>query len=349
MNINVIRSLNKIVCAGTVLLMYLHVSAQNLFVADFNGFKGVYQIKADGTQSNVISGLSAPSALAFDKAGNLYVADAGTNNSILKITPAGVTNTVASGLNTPYGLAFDKAGNLFESDYGSRRIYEFTNHNGMVTSNLNTFATIGLNGPVGLAFNSASNLFAADFDSDKIYEFTNRNGILVSNLNVFVSGVTNPSGLAFNSSNILFVANDSSVGSITRVMPNGTTNIFASGLAQPLGLAFNNTGNLFVANQNQQNIIQITPDGTQTIYFSGPSTNSPFGIAFAPTAQLHAAIVNKSMHLTVACPSPYFSAIVESSTNLMKWTSIYTNMAPFTFTDTITAAPYRFYRSVLAP
>jgi glucose/arabinose dehydrogenase len=344
----VTRSLTKAVYTATVLLMYFHVSAQNLFVADYNGFKGVYQIKADGTQSNFISGLNTPSSLAFDKVGNLYVADAGSS-TIIKITPAGVTNTVASGLNFPYGLAFDQAGNLFESDYGSSWIYEFTNHNGTVTSNLNVFASIGLNGPVGLAFNSASNLFEADFKSGKIYEFTNRNGILVSNLNVFVSGVTNPSGLAFNSSNILFVANDTGVGSITRVMPNGTTNNFASGLAQPFGLAFNNAGNLFVANQNQQNIIQITPDGTQTIYFSGPSTNYPSGIAFAPTAQLHAAIVNKSIRLTVACPSPYFSAIVESSTNLMKWTSIYTNMAPFTFTDTITAAPYRFYRSVLAP
>ena len=342
------RSLTKVVCAATVLLTYLHVSAQDLFVADYNGFRGIYQIKADGTQSQFISGLNTPSTMAFDKEGNLYVADVGTS-SILKITPDGVTNTVASGLKTPYGLAFDQAGNLFESDYGSSQIYEFTNHDGTLTSNLNVFASIGLNGPVGLAFSSASNLFEADFNSGTIYEFTNRNGILVSNLNLFVSGLANPAGLAFNSSNILFVANDTGVGAITRIMPNGTTNNFASGLAQPLNLAFNNTGNLFVANQNQHNIIQIAPDGTQTVYFSVPSTNYPSGVVFAPTVQLQAALANKSMRLTVSCPSPYFSTIVQGSTNLITWTSIYTNRAPFAFTDTITAARYRFYRSVLGP
>ena len=332
-----------IVFSGVAFLVTLSTSAQNLYVAGYGGFNGVYQITSTGGQSNFVSGLTTPTALAFDKMGNLFVADAGSE-SIIEITSGGATNTIASSLNTPYGLTFDNAGDLFESDFGSNRILEFTNHNGVLNGSPGVFCS-GLNGPVGLAFNGASNLFEADFKSGNIYEFTNYNGLLVSNLNVFVSGLTNPAVLAFNNSNVLFVGNDTFLGGVTEVMPNGSTNAFASGLNQPLGLAFDNAGNLFVANQNVNDIVKITPSGTQSIYSTWPGTNYPSGVAFAPIPHLQTITTNKTFRIAVAAPSPHYPAVIQASTNLTSWTAIYTNTPPFAYTDSTSLYPHRYYRA----
>jgi DNA-binding beta-propeller fold protein YncE len=68
----------------------------------------------------------------------------------------------------------------------------------------------------------------------------------------------------------LFVANAGSYpnfsGNIVEITPDGTQSTFASGFYSPAGLAFNSAGNLFVANTGDLNITEITPDGTQSIY-----------------------------------------------------------------------------------
>jgi sugar lactone lactonase YvrE len=338
--------LGIVVCVGAIFPLVSKVSAQNLYVTDYGGYKGVYEIMSAGGQSNLVSGLSGPMALAFNRWGNLFVADTG-NGNIIEVTSGGTPTTFASGLSSPYGLAFDNVGDLFEADFGSSRILEFTNHNGTLNPSPGVFAS-GLNGPVGLAFNK-SNLFESDFTSGNIYEFTNYNGVLVSNLNVFVSGLIRPAGLAFNNSNVLFVANDAPVGGITAVGPNGSANAFASGLSAPLGLAFDTAGSLFVANQTANDVVKITPDGTQSIYFSGPGTNFPSGVAFPPAAQLCAFTTNEKIQVKVLCPSPYYPAILEASSDFVNWKAIATNTPPFAITNLITAMPHQYFRARICP
>ena len=333
--------------AGAVFLLVFNTPAQNLFVADYSGYKGIYEITPAGSQSNFVSGLSDPTALAFDRRGNLFVSDTGSG-SIVEITPGGETNTFASGLAAPYGLAFDNSGNLFEADFASSRILEFTNHNGTLSPSPGVFAS-GLDGPVGLAFNRAGNLFESDYISGAIYEFTNFNGILASNLNVFATGLTNPAGLAFNNSNVLFVANDVFAGTITRVTSGGSLGTFASGLSDPLGIAFDHAGNLFVANQNANNIVKIAPDGTQSIYYSESSADIPDGIAFMPKARLYALATNKTIQVMVSSPSPYYSTIVEVSSDFTNWVAIATNTPPFMVTNSINALPRQYFRARLCP
>jgi sugar lactone lactonase YvrE len=335
------------VCAGMVSLLAASAFAQNLFVADYGNYKGVYEITPNGAQSNFVSGLMQPSALAFNKAGDLFVADA-LANSIIRITPAGVTNKFASGLDFPYGLAFDPAGNLFETDYGDDLIYEFTNHNGVLSSNLTIFAS-GLNAPVGLAFNRMTNLFEADYGSGKIIEFTNHNGTLSSNPTVFAAGLNKPGGLAFNGAGLLFVACDVSAGSVVKVTTGGSQSTFASGLNLPLGLAFDAAGNLFVANQGGNKIIEIKPAGTQSTFISEAAGDIPTGLAFQPAPALQAAMTNKTFQVTVTEPSPYGSTVLQASTNFSIWTNVYTNTPPFTFTDSIHTASSRFYRAHVGP
>ena len=57
---------------------------------------------------------------------------------------------------------------------------------------------------------------------------------------------------------------------------------------------------------------------------------------------------NGTFRLTITSPS--YSTIIQASTNLVNWVPVYTNMPPFTFTDSnVSSYPYRFYRAVLGP
>jgi hypothetical protein len=255
----------------------------------------------------VATGLSGPVGMAFDKAGDLFVSES-FSGELIEITPSGTQKNFASGLNGPLALAFDRGGDLFVSSYQS--VYEFTNNNGTLSSNLTIFAS-GYSFADGLSFDGAGDLFVADQGQNPgygvIYEFTNNAGTLGTN-----------------------------------------STIFASGLDQPWGLAFDSAGDLFEADQFSGNIYEFTPDGTQITFASG--LDYPEGVSFAPAPELMAVATNRGFQLTVSMPSPYLSSIVQASTNLVNWCNIYTNTPPFTFTDSTSSAyPYRFYRALLGP
>jgi hypothetical protein len=331
--------IGAVVCAGAVLLMASSAQAQNLFVAGF--FNGdIYEITPGGAQSTFASGLTYPIGLAFDSAGNLFEGD-GQGAKINKFTPSGTQSTFATGLNSIYGLAFNSAGDLFAADYGAGtgdgKIYEFT-----PSGTRSTFAS-GLNGPVGLAFNSDDDLFATEPLSGNIYEFTT-NGVR----STFASGLSDPLGLAFNSAGDLFVVNRDRSGSssIYEFTPGGVQSTFVSGLDYYAWvLAFNSAGDLFVADSG--NIIEITPDGTQSTFASGIGSE---GLAFQPRPELAAIVTNGGFQVAVSMPSPYRSTIIQVSTDMVNWTSVFTNTPPFTFTDSMaTTLPCRFYRALLAP
>jgi hypothetical protein len=94
-------------------------------------------------------------------------------------------------------------------------------------------------------------------------------------------------------------------------------------------------------------IFELTSDGTQSTFAS--DLNAPNGLAFQPVPALSAANEGGTIQLTASMPSPYYSTIIEASSNLMNWAGIDTNTPPFTFTDSAAAQlPYRFYRAQLA-
>jgi hypothetical protein len=317
--------------------------AQNLFELDLESGH-IYEFAPNGAQSTFFSGLvlpgpeSSPSWLmCFDSSGNLFVS---SSTNILKITPSGYTNIFATGIYT-WGLAFNSAGDLFVSDNSSNNIYEYTPEGAR-----STFVT-GLNRPAGLAFDSQGNLFAADQGSSHIYEFTNDNGILSTNPTIFASGLDFPFGLAFNSVGDLFES-DYLSGHIYEFATNGEQSIFASNLDAPVGLAFNDAGTLFEADSLSHNIFEFTTNGVQSTFAS--NLDEPTGLAFQPVPQLLGTSANGAFQLTVTMPSPYYSTILEVSTDLVNWSAICTNTPPFVFTDSMaTGLPRRFYRAQLVP
>jgi sugar lactone lactonase YvrE len=342
-----------VVCAGAVLLIASSAQAQNLFAANFIGNQ-IYEITPGGAQSTFATGNfppppetsgipAGPDGLAFDSTGDLFVGTYGTGN-IYEFTPTGVQSTFSSNLGSVFGLVFDSAGDLFaaaeDSSTGIGYIYKFTAPNGVKS----TFAS-GLNNPTRLAINSAGDLFEADLGSGNIYEFT-PTGVQ----STFASGFNDPIGLAFNSAGDLFVTirDPSGYGSasIIEIAPDGTQSTFVSGLNYYVfGLAIDSTDDLFVMDAG--NIIEIAPNGTQSIFAAGVGSE---GLAFQPAPELAAGFTNGAFQATVSMPPTYRSTILQISTDMVNWTSVYTNTPPFTFTDLTEATlPYRFYRALLAP
>jgi sugar lactone lactonase YvrE len=333
-------------CAGAILLTAVDARAQNLFVADPGG-DAIYEFTPGGAE-NVFRTASEPGALAFDSSGDLfattYNSGDNTGDIIEFANDNGTLSTNYSFFATndllPGALAFNSNGYLFEAD-GDGDINEFT-PDGALTNSL------FFSGP--LAFDSSDDLFVASSDGSAVLE-DETNGSQIT----FVRGIEAPRGLTFDGAGNLYVSGDVH-SNIYEVAPDGTTNLFATVPGHPNALRFDGAGDLFVVVDSGMNgtnvaIIEIAPGSTQSTFASGFNdqlqlANETFGLAFQPIPTLQAAAVNGTFQLTVTMPSPYYTAIVQASTNLLNWCSVCTNTPPFTFMDS-PVAPSRFYRAVL--
>ena len=166
---------------------------------------------------------------------------------------------------------------------------------------------------------------------------------------ILVMGVS-PLGLAFDSAGNLFVGNDDTLAITSSNLPQteSQSTFVASGLTTACGLAFNSAGDLFEADWGSGNIYEFTPDGTRSTFASG--LVHPIALAFQPVPELTAIVTNGVFQLAVSMPSPYYSTIIQASSDLVNWINIYTNTPPFTFTDTMASNfACRYYRALLGP
>jgi sugar lactone lactonase YvrE len=341
-------------CLFCALLLSALASAQNLFVLGSTNTFGfpptgfILEFSPTGSENTFVSGLTLSSGLGFDTAGNLFEADNFSGNIYEFTNQAGVLSSnrvaFATGLYEPQGLAFDSVGNLFEVDLGSHIVNTGIMHK-FTPSGVGSVFASGLN-PTALAIDRSNNVYVTDIESMSIYEFT-PNGAE----STFVSGLHYPIGLAFDSEGDLFEA-DADSGNIYEFLNSGgvlSSNyiIFASGLSSPLGLVFDSTGNLFETDYDiHGNINKFTTGGIRSTFASGLSY--PRALAFQPIPELQAFATNGTVQITVSMPSPYYSTIIQASTNLGNWFNIYTNTPPFTFTNSMTTIfPNCFYRALL--
>jgi hypothetical protein len=99
---------------------------------------------------------------------------------------------------------------------------------------------------------------------------------------------------------------------------------------------------LFEADETSENIYKFAPDGSRSTFISGLNY---LGLAIQPSPRLQAVISGKNFQVSVSMPSPYYPAILQVSTNLVNWYSLFTNASPFTFTDSASSSmPGRFFR-----
>jgi uncharacterized repeat protein (TIGR01451 family) len=179
-----------------------------------------------------------------------------------------------------------------------------------------------------------------------------RTNLLVGNNAMITIGVTNfgPSV----SSNVLvsdslpfgftYVSSSSTAGTV--YAPNGQTAVWSVGnLAVSAGARLNLT--IQAPNGTEQNAVNAaivsanTPDQNP----SDGSASVTLNVSVAVPPTVSAAAGGGQFKLSVGgTGSP---TVIQASTNLVNWVNIYTNTPPFTFTDTVTSLPYRFYRAEL--
>jgi sugar lactone lactonase YvrE len=263
-----------VVCAGALLLTAASVSAQNLFVSDYNA-GNVYQYTPGGTQSTFATGMNHPYGIAFNAAGNLFVANTDQNvpsgGNITEITRGGTQSIFFSGID-PIALAFNNAGTLFAADYKSGNIYEYTS-----SGVQSTFAS-GFTTPLALTFDSTGDLFVGSGYGDG-------NGIITKitpggTQSPFASGLNFIGGLTFDGNNLLVTEVDT--GTIYQYTAGGAQSTFATVNTSGLGaLAFDNAGNLFV--ETEHSVVEIAPGGGQSTFATGLSIAS--GLTFQPVPE----------------------------------------------------------------
>jgi hypothetical protein len=200
------------------------------------------------------AGVSLPGA-ASGQVQNMFVSS-DTGNKIYEVTPGGTVSTFAT---VPYDIgqmAFNSSGDLFGGV--NSVIYEIT-PGGSESPFAAQLSDIG-----GLAFNSAGDLFVSEFNvNGSIIEIT-PSGVE----STFATGLNEPRGLAFNSAGDLFVG---TATNITEITPGDVKSVFVPGLSGGVNsLAFNDAGNLFAVFDSRE-ILEITPNGTQSTFATPPS------------------------------------------------------------------------------
>jgi hypothetical protein len=87
---------------------------------------------------------------------------------------------------------------------------------------------------------------------------------------------------------------------------------------------------------------------TELSFVIWADTGSEFGVDDISVVQLpvfNAAAVGGNFNVTVT--SPAFTTVILASTNLVNWVAVFTNTPPFTYTDSMSLHPSRFYRAAV--
>jgi uncharacterized repeat protein (TIGR01451 family) len=213
-----------------------------------------------------------------------------------------------------------------------------------------TFNSGGISNGWILAVTTANPIGAVA--DDYLAMSASRSNLLVGNSVVISIGVTNfgPSV----SSNVIvsdslpfgftYVSASSTAGTV--FAPNGQNAIWSVGnLAVSAGAQLSLT--IQAPNGSEQNAVNTatvsanTPDQNPADGFASVTLN--VGLAVPPTVSGTAG--GGKFKLSIGGASS--PTVIQASTNLINWVNIYTNTPPFTFTDTVTSLPYRFYRAEL--
>ncbi len=218
------------------------------------------------TPVTTLSGLSAPSAMAFDGSGNLYVVNSGTN-TVSVFAPDGTLASTLTGLNGPVALAVDDSGDVVvgNSD-GTVSVFDA----GSTTPKSYPLPYGGM--PSALLFDPTSgNLYVADSHNGCVYEADSSANILSVLTGVNGAPLNSPDALAFDPlTGRLYVANagDGTVSvfgpaslaqatatpDITLTLPSGSV---------PSALFFDQTtGHLYVADKGNGCVYEFAPGST---------------------------------------------------------------------------------------
>jgi hypothetical protein len=244
---------------------------------------------------------NGPTDIKADAAGNLYVLDMG-NKAIRRIAADGAVSTLPVALSEPQAIEIDTAGNLYVID--ARVLYKVTS-----AGNLDALANIDALS-VYLTIDRQGNLYVLTPGSPPLIRRISASGEVT--MQTLDSGRYR--GIAVDGAGNMYVGSygsERSIGSILKIMPDGTQTVFATGDFADIGnMAFDPQGNLFIAQFQElipgmdcaefnscylggtdQMIRKIDANGTVSTVLSGPPGGSIGDAAYDTTfGRFHLAV-----------------------------------------------------------
>jgi streptogramin lyase len=141
---------------------------------------------ATGGTSNVLTGLSGPSAItAISPSSDLLFAEQ-TGNRIRRITSAGGavwSTTLVSPHTSPTGVVIGPDGNLYVTSGGNNAVYRYNATTGALIGQFVAPGSGGLSGPRGLMFLPTGDLLVCSYSTGKILRYNGSTGAYVGQWN----------------------------------------------------------------------------------------------------------------------------------------------------------------------
>jgi hypothetical protein len=249
----------------------------DVFIADFEHNR-VVEVKPDGSQTTVGSGLLFPESVAVDGQGDVFIGDAG-NHRVVEVKPDGTQTPVASGLSANVsGVAVapdplnNKVLDIFIADSDNSRVLEVKQ--GRTQTTVTTVGS-GLSGPTGVAVDGQGDVFIADFFSRVVEVKADGTQTTVG------TGLTFPYGVAVDGMGDVLIA-DYFSSRVVEVAPDGTQTTVGSGLATPQGVAVDSAGDVFIANTGRRRVVEVAA-GSLPVTVSpalASITVPPYGVSY---------------------------------------------------------------------
>lgn len=199
----------------------------------------IYKISADDTLLPMVSDLTNPTGLAFNREGTLYVTSR-YDGTLYRISPFGEPETVATDLGIATGLAFDRRGEIYVGDRTGTifRINELGESRPFASLDPSVAA-------YHLAFSPEGDLFVSG-PTVSSFETIWRIDAM-GDVKKFYTGLGRPQGLAFDAEGNLYVAASlKGHRGIVRITADGRNAEVVVAGSSLVGLAFDNEGNMIV-------------------------------------------------------------------------------------------------------
>jgi sugar lactone lactonase YvrE len=228
--------------------------APDLFIADADNNRIAEVAAGGGTPTTFAGGQNFPSTVATDSSGDVFTVNGGAGDVLEIPAGGGSSHVVLSGLSNPGGVAVDGAGDVFVADNGNNRVLEVPAGGGGTRT-----VGSGLVDPDQVAVDTVGDVFVTEPSAGEVVEIPAGGGPQV----VINRGIYDPVGVAVDAAGNLYVS-DFDLGEVLEYGAiGGAPRVIASDLYSPYGLAVDGSDDVYVANSDQ--VIEIAPDGTQTV------------------------------------------------------------------------------------
>ena len=158
----------------------------NAYVACMGSGAIQKMVPATGITSNVLTGLSGPSAITSHSPSSDLLFAEQTGNRIRRITSAGgavwSTNLVAPHT-SPTGVVIGPDGNLYVTSSGNNAVYRYNATTGALIGLFVSPGSGGLNGPRGMMFLPSGDLLVCSYTSNQILRYNGTTGAFVGQWN----------------------------------------------------------------------------------------------------------------------------------------------------------------------